>query len=92
MDASAAHALLAKATRRGNAAICLIRAGDSHLVWQRKTEGYPYHKMVGGLCLFGGNKEVDDESARETLIRELQEELPEAWGREIIGSLKPFSR
>lgn len=42
--------------------------------------------------MFGGNKEVDDESARETLIRELQEELPEAWGREIIGSLKPFSR
>jgi 8-oxo-dGTP pyrophosphatase MutT (NUDIX family) len=92
MDAATAHAVLSRAGRRGNAAIAILSVGEKHMVMQRKTEGYPYHTMVGGLCLFGGNKEEGDESARETLIRELREELPLAWSEAIEKTLSPFSR
>jgi 8-oxo-dGTP pyrophosphatase MutT (NUDIX family) len=91
MDGTAAQEWLSRATRRGNAAIALIRCGEGQLL-QRKTEGYPYHVMVGGLNLFGGNKEADDASARETLLRELEEELPVAWFEQIRATLRPFSR
>ena len=48
--------------------------------------------MVNKLCLFGGNKEKDDITARDTLLRELREELPDSWYDEIEKTLTPFSR
>lgn len=92
MDAEEARLLLGKGEKRGNAAVCLISTGDRYLIWQRKTQGYPYHKMVDSLCLFGGNKESSDATARDTLLRELKEELPASWIPDIEASLKPFAR
>ena len=83
-----ARALLEAAPTRGHAAVAILRCGDDEAlsgartayryVLQRKTPGYPVPSQVGGLCLFGGNRESDDATARVTLERELNEEL--AWG------------
>jgi hypothetical protein len=92
--------LLATHDRRGNAATIILRvvkqdpAADDEPVFvlQVKTEGYPYHTMIGSLCLFGGNREEKDKSARDTLLRECMEELPPAWCDEIERTLRPYSR
>lgn len=84
--------LLQTADKQGNAAVVLLSSENGHYVWQRKTPGYPVPGMVGSLCLFGGNKEAEDESARATLLRELREELPKEWYEEIAASLVPFAR
>ena len=87
---------LSIANRKGNAAIVILscKGKDSSIryIWQRKTPGYPYPTMVGSICLFGGNKEDSDATARDTLVRELREELPAWWADEIEATLTPFSR
>jgi NUDIX domain len=93
MNAIECEAALAKATKRGNASILLLATSDHDMfVWQRKTPGYPYERMVDGLCLFGGNKETEDVSALQTLLRELREELHASWCEEIEATIKPFQR
>lgn len=86
---SDAQARLDAAPKRGYAAVVILKcADDGSYVWQRKTPGYPVPSQVGGLCLFGGNKEDTDLAARATLERELREEL----GPEAAATLTPFSR
>eukprot|EP00933_Yihiella_yeosuensis_P009948 TRINITY_DN116154_c0_g1_i1.p1 TRINITY_DN116154_c0_g1~~TRINITY_DN116154_c0_g1_i1.p1 ORF type:complete len:251 (+),score=43.81 TRINITY_DN116154_c0_g1_i1:61-753(+) len=99
MSATAALSLLnAEGVKRNRAAVAILRIaasgeGTSELyAWQRKTPGYPAECMVGALCLFGGNYETGDLSAKDTLIRELQEELPADWAKEAVATLKPFGR
>lgn len=77
----------------GFAAVTFLHCGAPDCyAWQRKTPGYPYLSQVGGLCLFGGNRDVTDVDARSTLERELREELPAEWASAAIQSLQPFSR
>ena len=86
--------LLSSAPKRGDAAVAILSCADGskRWAWQRKTVGYPVPSCVGKLCLFGGNREPSDESARGTLIRELREELPAAWIDEAVSSLAPVAR
>jgi hypothetical protein len=88
--------MLSAQDKRGNAATIILRVtkpdSEPHFVLQLKTEGYPYATMVGSLCLFGGNKEPNDVSARDTLLRECMEELPSTWCNEIEKTLRPYSR
>lgn len=93
LDDLSALAKLENAPKRGSAAVVILKINSSgeekdRYVWQRKTPGYPVPSQVGGLCLFGGNKEADDATARNTLERELCEEL----GPEVAATLTPFSR
>ncbi|KAH9255241.1 hypothetical protein BASA81_006681 [Batrachochytrium salamandrivorans] len=75
--------------RMGHAAIVILHtANREKFLLQRKTAGYPYYKMVDTVCMLGGNYEVGDLSARETLHRELMEEL----GLDVVDAIKPFSR
>lgn len=90
MDGTDAQALLSQAGTRGNAAVVILKCGEGKYAFQRKTPGYPIASQVGGLCLFGGNKETCDASARDTVIRELHEELPTAWANKVCASLKAF--
>mmetsp|Transcript_2969 Transcript_2969/g.9918 ORF Transcript_2969/g.9918 Transcript_2969/m.9918 type:complete len:199 (-) Transcript_2969:47-643(-) len=89
LGTAAALALLEAAPKQGHAAVAILKCADSgRFVWQRKTPGYPVPSQVGGLCLFGGNREDADASARATLERELAEEL----GPEVAETLTPFAR
>ena len=72
LDDLSALAKLENAPKRGSAAVVILKINSSgeekdRYVWQRKTPGYPVPSQVGGLCLFGGNKEADDATARNTL-------------------------
>lgn len=54
----------------------IILHGDGLLLMQRKTPGYPFEPYVGRLALVGGGREPDEDVApRDTLLRELHEEL-----------------
>ena len=88
LGSHAAMDLLNSAPKRGYAAIAILKCPDGQYVWQRKTRGYPIPSQVGGLCLFGGNKEESDGTARDTIMRELKEEL----GEFATSALHPFSR
>ncbi len=56
-------------------AVVILNAG-SQLLLQRKTEGYPIDVYVDRLALVGGTwSTADDQSPRETVRRELDEEL-----------------
>ena len=89
LDAASALARLERpGIKRGAAAVAILACGDGEFLWQRKTPGYPVPSQVGGLCLFGDNKEADDAKARETLERELLEEL----GPDAVATLTPFAR
>ena len=97
MNAVEANAVLASGDKQGYAAVAIINVeggedGEMRFAWQRKTPGYPAEKMVGALCLFGGNREDEDATARETLARELGEELPAAFASKALASMKPFAR
>ncbi len=92
MEEREVKALLKEAALCGSAAVVVLKCGEGLYAFQRKTSGYPVKSQIGGLCLFGGNKEKDDNSARDTLIRELYEELPRAWVNELCKTLQPFSR
>ena len=61
-------------------------------LFQRKTEGYPFASMVDSICLFGGNRENSDESARDTLHRELNEELGQEFAKEVLQNTSPFAK
>lgn len=89
LDAPSALAKLERqGIKRGAAAVAILACGEGEFLWQRKTPGYPVPSQVGGLCLFGGNKESDDAKARATLERELLEEL----GPDVVATLTPFTR
>ena len=94
ISATVTAELLSSAPKRGDAAVAILSCADGseRWAWQRKTVGYPVPSCVGKLCLFGGNREPSDDSARGTLIRELREELPAAWIDEAVSSLAPVAR
>lgn len=88
LSAADANALLEAAPKRGAAAVAILSCPERTFAWQRKTPGYPIVSQVGGLCLFGGNREATDSSAHDTLKRELAEEL----GDDVAATLTPFAR
>lgn len=56
----------------------ILRSGRA-LLMQRKTAGYPFEAYVGRTTLVGGVwSSVSDASPRETMVRELREELRSA--------------
>ena len=71
MDAETVTSALRAASKVGSAAVVIIEVCDasddpssSTFVFQRKTAGYPAAHFVGSLCLFGGNAEKEDATAR----------------------------
>jgi len=98
LNGKEAEALLnQEGVQRDHAAVVILRVsrfeGETpRFAWQRKTPGYPAKCMENTLCLFGGSKEPSDTYARDTLVRELREELPEAWREAAVESLRPYAR
>lgn len=77
--------------RMGHAAVVILHNQEmTRFLMQRKTEGYPYWKMVNTVCFFGGNKESQDVTARQTLLRELKEEAPMII--KTLDFMQPFAR
>lgn len=69
----------------------LVRSGDS-LLLQRKTPGYPIAAYVGRYTLIGGFWSTDrDRSPRETMRREIREEIrPDELWRAVEAGLEFF--
>lgn len=70
----------------------LVRSGDS-LLLQRKTPGYPLADYVGRHTLIGGFWSTDrDQSPRETMRREVREEIrPDELCRAVDEGLEFFA-
>ena len=99
MDAETVTSALRAASKVGSAAVVIIEVCDasddpssSTFVFQRKTAGYPAAHFVGSLCLFGGNAEKEDATARATLERELAEELPDAFVSVVMANARAHGR
>eukprot|EP00957_Ditylum_brightwellii_P115002 8772130-Ditylum_brightwellii.AAC.1 len=76
----------------GRAAVVIIRVkedgqDDKYLV-QLKSRDYPITAFQEAVCLFGGNVKQDDAGPKQTLLRELSEELPESLVDAVIPSLQ----
>jgi hypothetical protein len=70
--------------------VVVLNAG-SQLLMQRKTEGYPIEEYVDRLALIGGSwTHPEDASPRETLRRELDEELASDALHEAIDKRLAF--
>lgn len=76
--------------------LLLLQNESEELFFQRKTKDYPIKPFAGKLCLIGGNwTEIEDKNPKDTLIREVSEELVERnlypFLEELINNLSPFS-